>query len=116
MDGPLKIRKISNQTLSRRDLDTSHRKHQLMVISHFITQSQEVGLVSKFQEEDSRDLTQVLMTNLFLPRKTLRTFNKLIMFHIKHQSTATSQLTIPFQQVGPVSRFQVENLRDLIQV
>jgi len=87
-----------------------------MVISHFITQSQEVGLVSKFQEEDSRDLTQVLMTNLFLPRKTLRTFNKLIMFHIKHQSMATSQLTIPFQQVGPVSRFQVENLKDLIQV
>jgi len=87
-----------------------------MVISHFITQSQEVGLVSKFQEEDSKDQTQVLMTRLSLLRKDLLSLRDLNMSHRKLRSMATSHFTTPFQDHGLVSKSPEEDSRDQTQV
>ena len=50
---------LRKDLLSLRDLNMSHRKLRSMVTSHFTTQFQDHGLVSKSLEEDSRDQTQV---------------------------------------------------------
>merc|ERR1719329_439510 len=44
------------------DPNTFQRKLRSMVINHFIILSQDHGQANKFQEENSRDQTQVLMT------------------------------------------------------
>jgi hypothetical protein len=99
-----------------RDLSMSHKKHLSMVISHFTTQYQDHGPVSKSQEEDLKDQTLVSMMNLSLAKRDLSLLKDLNTFHKKLQSTVTNHFTIPSQDPGQVNKSQAEDSKDQTQV
>jgi len=95
-------------------LNMFQRRLQSMTIREPTTLYQVVGLDSRFQAEDLRDQTLVLMMKQFSARRKLNLL--LNMFQRKLRSTVINLFTTQFQAVGPVNRFLVEHSRDQTQV
>jgi len=102
--------------ISLEDPSMFQRRPQSMVTNHFIILFQDHGLANKFQEENLRDQTQVLMMKPFLARRDHSLLKDLSMFQRRLQSMVTSHCTIPSQDHGLVNKSQEENSRDPIPV
>ena len=113
---------MKQSSAKRRDLSLQKVKNmflkrpQFMVTRVHTTLSQLDGQVNKSQVESLKDLTLVLMTKLSSAKKELSSTKVKNMFQKKPLSTAIKVRIIQFQLVGLENRFQVENLRDQIQV
>lgn len=111
-------------SLVRRDQDHSwppektmfQKRHPSMEIKVHTTLFQLDGLDNKFQADNSRDLTLVLMMKLFSAKKDLSLIKEKNMFQKKHRSMEINLCIIPWQAAGPVNRFQVDNLKDQTRV
>merc|ERR1712086_817117 len=91
-------------------LNMFQRRLQSMTIREPTTLYQVVGLDSRFQAEDLRGQTLVLMMKQFSARRKLNLF--LNMFQRRLQSMTIKVPTTLYQVVGLDSRFQAEDLRD----
>ena len=92
------------------------RKLRSMVTNHSTILYQDHGLANKFQEENSRDQTQVLMMMPFLAREDPISLEDPSMFLRKLQSMVTNHFIIPSQDHGLANKSQEENSRDQTQV
>jgi len=101
----------------QRHQSMSQMLHPSMVINLSTTQFQEVGLVNRFQEDNSRDQTRALMMTLSLRRKERFRRTNILQRHQSmsqksHPSMVINLSITPYQAVGLESKFQADSLRD----
>merc|ERR1711957_290234 len=105
---------MMNQFSAKRKLNPFpnmfQRKLPSMMIKVHTTLFQLDGLDNKFQAEDSRDQTLVLMMKQFSARRKLNPF--LNMFQRRLRSMTIREPTTLYQVVGLDSRFPAEDSRD----